>query len=108
MISRFVLIAPLLSDRAPTAAVRRQQPVGFGWTVAARGVDGETVALFGSPSVHERLDDAPARLDTIGARIENGVADHAVVDQGFIAGRWCNIEVVFVLECHADAADRDR
>src|ERR1700731_1401262 len=109
MISRCCLeLMPQTSrDGAPAAAVLRQEPLGLGRAFAAGAITRQAPAASVAPGLHERLHHMPAGLDTVGTRIENGVADHAVVDQRFIAGRWRDVEIILVFECHADAADRD-
>ena len=97
-----------LTDRAPAAAVCSEQPVGLRRAFAAGPIGRQAVGAGLAPGVQERLHDAPAGLDAVGARIQYRVAGHAVVDQRLVAGGRRRVEIVSVPEGHADAADGDR
>src|SRR6516162_7163742 len=91
----------------PAAAVTREQFVGFLGPFAAGAIGRKVLILRVAKRVEERLHDAPAGFDAVGPRIKNGVADHAVINQRFIAGTRCRFEIIIVAECHAHAAERD-
>src|ERR1700741_26967 len=85
-------------DAAPAAAVFRQQPLARGRAFAPGAIPRQALAAGVAPGLHERLHPVPAGLDTVGARIENGVADHAVIDQRLVAGRRRHLEIILVFE----------
>src|SRR5579863_1275799 len=85
-----------LRDRPPAAAVAGKKVVGFLRAIAAGAIGWEIFCWRIAPGVDERLNRAPACLDAVGAGKQDGVADHAVVDQRFVAGRRRNVEIILV------------
>src|SRR5207244_4885376 len=50
-------------------------------------------------------DDRPAGFDAVRALEQGRIADHAVVDQRFVAGARLGVEVVAIAEIHPHAAE---
>src|SRR4029077_2301112 len=96
------------TDRPPAASVSREQFVCLFRTLASGAIFRQLPISSVAKRVKERLHHAPARLDAVGARIKNGVAGHAVINESFIAGAWGGFEIIVIAECHAHAAERDR
>src|SRR5262249_1630866 len=89
-------------DRPPMLTIPLQQPLSLVRTFAARLVAGEIRCAGLAPGVNKRLYDAPAGLDAVSSLEQNGIADHAVVDQRLVAGARRGREIVLVVERHAD------
>src|ERR1700730_15814925 len=105
---RFGPITPVLSgNRSPAPAVPSQQPIGLRRTLATGLIDREPARSYVAPGVEERLHDPPPRLDPIRPLEQDRVANHAVVDEGLVAYARRSVEIVLVLERHADARNRD-
>src|SRR6185369_3831923 len=68
-------------DPSPRAAVALEHLVGFARTEAAGGIIREVTRRQRVPHFEDRIDDAPAALDHVGALEERGVALQAVVEQ---------------------------
>src|SRR6516162_2182447 len=81
-------------DRPPTAAVPGEEAVGLDGPLAAGLVHGKVLAAGAAPGVDEGLDHAPAGFDSVGALEQDGVADHAVIDQRLVSGARRNVDVM--------------
>src|SRR6516162_4596972 len=97
-----------LTDRPPAASVAREQFVGFPGTFASCAIRRQVPIACVAKCVDEWLHHAPAGFDAFGPRVKNGVAGHAVIDESLVAGAWCGFKIIFIAECHAHAAERDR
>src|SRR6195952_5125331 len=97
-----------LTELASLAPVAAEQFLRAWRTFAAGLINLQSLGARLLPGVEERLHRPPAGLDAVGALKQDIVADHAVVDQGLIAGARLGLEVVLVAEFHFDAAGRDR
>ncbi len=82
--------------------------MGLARPVGAGAVQRQPLATGSRPGIEEWLHRLPAGLDAVGALEQDVVADHAVVDQGLIAGAGRRPEVILVLEAHFHAVDRHR
>src|SRR5262245_60796949 len=94
-------------DRSPTPTITGQQLVGLFGPFAAGLVGGEVRCAGPAPGIDKGLHHAPACLDGVGTLEQGGIADHAVVDQRLVAGARRGLEIVLVVEIHADARNRD-
>src|SRR4030095_6849412 len=56
------------------------------------------------PKIQDWLNSCPARLDVVGPLEQSCVADHAIIDEGLIAGVWRSLEIVLVGEVQSDVA----
>src|SRR4029077_10778495 len=91
-------------QRPPGATVAREELVSRGRAVAASGIVWKRGRRIFCPKIQDWLNSGPARLDVIGALEQGRVTDHAIVDQGFIAGVRRGLEIVLVGEVHGDVA----
>ena len=82
----------------PLAMIAREQVAGFFRSPGARRVIGKIARRQRVPDVQDRLHDAPAGFDHVGALEQSGVADHAVVEQALVARAGLAAEVVGVVE----------
>ena len=57
------------------------------------------------PDVDDRLNDAPAGFDHVGALEERRVADHAIAQEALVAGAVFDAEIIAVVEVHVDEAE---
>src|SRR5215470_16806741 len=91
-----------------TTTVAREQFFGFLRSLTTGAIRRQVLILSVAKGIEKRLHHAPAGLDAVGPRIQYRVADHAIIDERFIAGAWRGFEIIFVAERHAHAAERDR
>src|ERR1700743_593991 len=85
---------------SPAPAVAGQKLVRQLRPFAAGLVGLQSLGAGFLPRIQEWLHGLPARLDTVGALEQDIVANHAVIDQCFIAGARLGLEVVLVTELH--------
>src|ERR1700730_15801950 len=97
----------LRSELPPPAAIALQQFARAWRALAAGRIEFQPLGTRFFPGIEERLHCLPGGFDAVGALKQNVVADHTVIDQRLIAGRWLYLEVVPVTEVHPDAADSD-
>src|ERR1700761_2271140 len=91
----------------PVSAVAGQQGFRFLGSFAAGAVGLEPLGTGLFPGIEERLHRLPSRLDAVGALEQDVITDHTVVNQGFVAGRGLDLEIILVAKLHLDAVDRD-
>src|SRR5207248_11543787 len=94
-------------DRAPWPAAAPQQLRGGIGTGGTRRVEFKRDGLIRAPHIENRLNHRPTALDTIGTLEQCRVADHAVIDQGLVAGARLGVEVVAIAKIHPYAAEMD-
>src|SRR5436853_270338 len=94
-------------ERPPLPAAAPQQLLGGVRPGGAGGVEFERHALVGAPHVEDRLHHGPASLDAVGALEQGRIADHAVIDQGLVAGARLGVEIVAIAEIHPHTAEMD-
>src|SRR5262249_41532523 len=93
------------SNRSPAPAILGQQFVGLRRSIAAGLIGREVSRASVGPCIDERLHDAPASLNAVGSLEQDRITDHAIVDQRLVAGTLHGIEIVLVLERHANTSD---
>ena len=57
------------------------------------------------PDVDDRLNDAPAGFNHVGALEERRVTSHAIAQEALVAGAVFNAEIIAVVEVHVDEAE---
>src|SRR6516225_7907577 len=103
MVGRLISPIPCSADRPPLPAAAPQQIVRSLRSGAACGIHSERGCLVVVPQVEHRLHDLPPGFDPVRTVEQHLIADHAVVNQGFITGRRFGVEIVLVREVHAYA-----
>src|ERR1700751_686045 len=100
-----LICARLSRDRAPLPPAAPQQIVGGLGPRASRrvGFDGDSLVVV--PQIEDRLHDLPSCFDTVGPIEQHCVADHAVIDEGFVAGGGLGVEIILVRKIHPHAAE---
>src|SRR5215469_6725797 len=75
------------------------RPPGFS------SVIGELTGLQRSPNILNGSDYVPGRFHHIRPLEQSSIAEHAIVQQPFIARLWRRVEIVSVVERHVDAPE---
>src|ERR1700675_1567249 len=93
---------------SPTAAIAFHQFVGLSRAPGSSGIVGEITRRQRLPHVEHGIDNAPTGFDHVGALEQRGVADHAVMQQAFVASRRSDPEIVSIGEVHIHFAELHR
>src|SRR5262245_2426370 len=98
---------PSSGNWPPAPAIAHKKLIGFLRPVATSLIERKPVRSYATPCIEERLDHLPTGLDPIRPLNQDRVPDHAIIDQRLVAGTRCGVEIVLVLERHADTRNRD-
>src|SRR5438128_9328575 len=92
----------------PLAAFPSEQLIGFLRSPTSGRIVGKGRRWLGIPNFLNRRYDTPAGFDLIGALKQRRVAQHAIVQETFVAGGQRVAEIVFIIKVHVDSADAYR
>src|SRR5260370_22471848 len=87
-------------DRPPLPPAAPQQIVRSLRTGATHGIYFERDGLVVLPQIEDRLHHLPTGFHPVRPVEQHRVADHAVVDEGLIAGGRLGVEVILIGEIH--------
>ena len=85
--------------------MRAKELVGRRGAAAPGGIIGKIRRWIVRPGVEDRLHRLPTGFHGVGALKQRRVANHAVIEQRFVAGIGRDFEIVLVGEIHADVAE---
>src|ERR1700722_19380945 len=97
----------MASELPPAAPITLQQLERTARPLAAGRIELQSFGRSLLPGVKKRLHRSPAGFNAVGTLKQDVVTEHAVIDQGFIAGSGFSLEVVIVMKLHLHAANSD-